>query len=148
MPPRERAALQVSPNPNPIPPTPPLTLTRCRPLGMFDAISTLAVSTTPAELYRTVLVDTPLGAPLGLGLGLGFPQGLPPKASPRASAEHAWGSCDGTPGSPVRSCQSGRVASSRPYTRSARESSSLHTAPLCLGVRGPGIAGLCNTRVV
>ena len=42
---------------------------------MFDAISTLAVSTTPAELYRTVLVDTPLGAPLGLGLGLGLGSG-------------------------------------------------------------------------
>ena len=39
-------------------------LEKCHPLGMFDAISTLAVSATPADLYRMVLVDTPLGAPL------------------------------------------------------------------------------------
>jgi len=45
-------------------------LEKCHPLGMFDAISTLAVSTTPAELYRTVLVDTPLGAYFGDCLSL------------------------------------------------------------------------------
>jgi len=37
---------------------------------MFDAISTLAVTATPAELYRMVLVDTPLGAYFGDCLSL------------------------------------------------------------------------------
>jgi len=45
-------------------------LEKCHPLGMFDAISTLAVSATPAELYRMVLVDTPLGAYFGDCLSL------------------------------------------------------------------------------
>lgn len=45
-------------------------LEKCHPLGMFDAISTLAVTATPAELYRMVLVDTPLGAYFGDCLSL------------------------------------------------------------------------------
>jgi V-type H+-transporting ATPase subunit d len=35
-------------------------LAKCHPLGMFDSIATLAVATTMRELYRLVLVDTPL----------------------------------------------------------------------------------------
>lgn len=35
-------------------------LSKCHPLGMFDSIATLAVATTMRELYRLVLVDTPL----------------------------------------------------------------------------------------
>jgi hypothetical protein len=46
------------------PPTPPLTpqelLDKCHPLGMFDSIATLAVAQNMRELYRLVLVDTPL----------------------------------------------------------------------------------------
>lgn len=35
-------------------------LEKCHPLGMFDSISTLAVASNMRELYRLVLVDTPL----------------------------------------------------------------------------------------
>lgn len=35
-------------------------LAKCHPLGMFDAIATLAVASNMRELYRLVLVDTPL----------------------------------------------------------------------------------------
>ena len=35
-------------------------LGKCHPLCMFDSIATLAVATTMRELYRLVLVDTPL----------------------------------------------------------------------------------------
>jgi hypothetical protein len=35
-------------------------LDKCHPLGMFDAIATLAVASSMRELYRLVLVDTPL----------------------------------------------------------------------------------------
>ena len=35
-------------------------LGKCHPLGMFDSISTLAVASNMRELYRLVLVDTPL----------------------------------------------------------------------------------------
>ena len=35
-------------------------LEKCHPLGMFDSIGTLSVATSPSELYRMVLVDTPL----------------------------------------------------------------------------------------
>ena len=35
-------------------------LAKCHPLGLFDSIATLAVATTMRELYRLVLVDTPL----------------------------------------------------------------------------------------
>ena len=35
-------------------------LDKCHPLGMFDSISTLAVASNMRELYRLVLVDTPL----------------------------------------------------------------------------------------
>jgi V-type H+-transporting ATPase subunit d len=40
---------------------------RCHPLGMFDTIGALTVATTVAELYSTVLVETPL-APYFQGL--------------------------------------------------------------------------------
>lgn len=33
---------------------------KCHPLGMFDSIATLAVASNMRELYRLVLVDTPL----------------------------------------------------------------------------------------
>lgn len=35
-------------------------LAKCHPLGMFDSIATLAVASNMRELYRLVLVDTPL----------------------------------------------------------------------------------------
>lgn len=35
-------------------------LDKCHPLGMFDSIATLAVAQNMRELYRLVLVDTPL----------------------------------------------------------------------------------------
>ena len=35
-------------------------LDKCHPLGMFDSIATLAVASNTRELYRLVLVDTPL----------------------------------------------------------------------------------------
>ncbi|CAL9224768.1 unnamed protein product, partial [Arabidopsis halleri] len=35
-------------------------LEKCHPLGMFDSIDTLAVAQNMRELYRLVLVDTPL----------------------------------------------------------------------------------------
>lgn len=35
-------------------------LTKCHPLGLFDSIASLAVSNNIRDLYRTVLVDTPL----------------------------------------------------------------------------------------
>lgn len=34
---------------------------KCHPLGLFEEIGSLAIATTPAELYNSVLVDTPLG---------------------------------------------------------------------------------------
>jgi len=34
---------------------------KCHPLGMFDSMATLSVAKSPQELYRDVLVDTPLG---------------------------------------------------------------------------------------
>jgi len=35
-------------------------LEKCHPLGMFDSMATLAVASSMRELYRLVLVDTPL----------------------------------------------------------------------------------------
>lgn len=35
-------------------------LEKCHPLGLFDSIATLAVATSMRELYRLVLIDTPL----------------------------------------------------------------------------------------
>lgn len=35
-------------------------LDKCNPLGVFDAIATLAVAQNMRDLYRLVLVDTPL----------------------------------------------------------------------------------------
>nr|GEU71711.1 V-type proton ATPase subunit d2 [Tanacetum cinerariifolium] len=35
-------------------------LEKCHPLGMFDSIAILAVAQNMRELYRLVLVDTPL----------------------------------------------------------------------------------------
>lgn len=37
-------------------------LAKCHPLGMFDAIATLAVASNMRELFRLVLVDTPLAS--------------------------------------------------------------------------------------
>jgi len=45
-------------------------LEKCHPLGMFTALASLCVSTSPAELYRNVLVDTPLGQYFGDCLSL------------------------------------------------------------------------------
>jgi V-type H+-transporting ATPase subunit d len=36
-------------------------LDRCHPLGVFETMPALCVATTVAELYNTVLVETPLG---------------------------------------------------------------------------------------
>ena len=41
-------------------PCPQELLEKCHPLGMFDSIATLAVAANMRELYRLVLVDTPL----------------------------------------------------------------------------------------
>jgi V-type H+-transporting ATPase subunit d len=35
-------------------------LDRCHPLGMFDSIAALCVATNVAELYNTVMIDSPL----------------------------------------------------------------------------------------
>ena len=45
-------------------------LEKCHPLGMFDSMATLSIATSPAELYRMVLVDTPLGPYFGDCLSL------------------------------------------------------------------------------
>jgi len=45
-------------------------LEKCHPLGMFDSMATLCVATSPSELYRMVLVDTPLGGYFGDCLSL------------------------------------------------------------------------------
>lgn len=39
-------------------------LDRCHPLGVFETMPALCVATTVAELYNTVLVETPLGMSL------------------------------------------------------------------------------------
>lgn len=36
-------------------------LERCHPLGMFDTLPALCVATNVADLYHTVIIDTPLG---------------------------------------------------------------------------------------
>lgn len=36
-------------------------LERCHPLGMFDSIAALCVATTVADLYNTVMIETPIG---------------------------------------------------------------------------------------
>lgn len=41
---------------------------KCHPLGMFDGIATLAVATSMRELYRLVLVDTPLAPYFSMNL--------------------------------------------------------------------------------
>jgi len=45
-------------------------LEKCHPLGLFDSMATLSVATSPSELYRMVLVDTPLGPYFGDCLSL------------------------------------------------------------------------------
>jgi V-type H+-transporting ATPase subunit d len=40
-------------------------LEKCHPLGMFDSMATLCVATSPGDLYKMVLVDTPLGQYFG-----------------------------------------------------------------------------------
>ena len=47
-------------------------LDKCHPLGMFDSISTLAVASNMRELYRLVLVDTPLAPYFAESLTSGF----------------------------------------------------------------------------
>lgn len=36
-------------------------LPKCHPLGMFEEIGALTIASSPAELYNSVLKDTPLG---------------------------------------------------------------------------------------
>lgn len=36
-------------------------LPRCHPMGAFDQMAAVGIARTPAELYATILVDTPLG---------------------------------------------------------------------------------------
>ena len=36
-------------------------LEKCHPLGLFDSLASLAVANSMQELYRIVLIDTPLG---------------------------------------------------------------------------------------
>jgi len=36
-------------------------LERCHPLGVFESMPALCVATNAADLYDTVLVETPLG---------------------------------------------------------------------------------------
>jgi V-type H+-transporting ATPase subunit d len=36
-------------------------LPRCHALGMFEELGGITVANTPAQIYRAVLVDTPLG---------------------------------------------------------------------------------------
>jgi len=45
-------------------------LEKCHPLGTFDSMATLCVATSSSELYRMVLVDTPLGPYFGDCLSL------------------------------------------------------------------------------
>lgn len=33
---------------------------KCHPLGLFDSMASLCIATTPEELYREIIVDTPL----------------------------------------------------------------------------------------
>ena len=49
-------------------------LDKCHPLGMFDSISTLAVASNMRELYRLVLVDTPLAPYFAESLTSGQPR--------------------------------------------------------------------------
>jgi V-type H+-transporting ATPase subunit d len=37
-------------------------LDKCHPLGVFDTMPSLCIATTPEELYREILVDTPLAS--------------------------------------------------------------------------------------
>lgn len=36
-------------------------LPRCHPLGAFEQMAAVGIARTPAELFATILVDTPLG---------------------------------------------------------------------------------------
>ena len=49
-------------------------LEKCNPLGMFDSIATLAVASSMRELYRLVLVDTPLAPYFSESLSAGAPR--------------------------------------------------------------------------
>ena len=49
-------------------------LEKCNPLGMFDSIATLAVASSMRELYRLVLVDTPLAPYFSESLSAGGPR--------------------------------------------------------------------------
>jgi V-type H+-transporting ATPase subunit d len=48
----------------------PELLEKCHPLGMFEAMGTLVTASSPSDLYRYVLVDTPLGPYFGDCLSL------------------------------------------------------------------------------
>jgi len=45
-------------------------LEKCHPLGKFDQLATSGIPSTPSELYRMVLVDSPLGLYFGNCLSL------------------------------------------------------------------------------
>ena len=51
-------------------------LDKCNPLGMFDSIATLAVASNMRELYRLVLVDTPLAPYFSESLSAGAPASM------------------------------------------------------------------------
>lgn len=53
-------------------PCPQELLDKCHPLGMFDSIATLAVASSMRELYRLVLVDTPLAPYFSESLSAGL----------------------------------------------------------------------------
>jgi len=59
-------------------------LDKCHPLGMFDSIATLAVASSMRELYRLVLVDTPLAPYFSESLSAGQP--TPVSRIPQISA--------------------------------------------------------------
>lgn len=37
-------------------------VTKCHPLGIFDQMETVTIASTPADLYKSILVDTPLAS--------------------------------------------------------------------------------------
>ena len=60
-------------------------LEKCNPLGMFDSIATLAVASSMRELYRLVLVDTPLAPYFSESLSAGDNPSHMPGASRHAA---------------------------------------------------------------
>ena len=51
-------------------------VSKCHPLGLFPAMASLSIAATPAELYSTVLVDTPLGMHALHPLSLTYPPAI------------------------------------------------------------------------